>query len=199
MTRQEIKDAIIQIISEKQTENLLPDFDISQISIERPADAKNGDYSTNIALKIAPLAKKSPIEIAEIIIGRLKEKILFAKIEIASNGFINFYLLKEYLQEQVQEILEEEKNYGGLDFGQDQKVQVEFISANPTGPLTLGNGRGGFFGDVLANIFEKSGYEVTREYFINDAGHQVEVLGHSILGDEKAQYKSEYIEKMRKD
>lgn len=199
MTRQEIKDALMQAVSEKQTEEMLPAFDVAKITVERPADSKNGDYSTNVALKISPLANKSPKDIAQFLIHRLEETILFAKIEIAPSGFINFYLLNEYLQEQVEEVLQEQKNYGTLDIGAGQRVQVEFISANPTGPLTLGNGRGGFFGDVLTNILEKSGHEVTREYFINDAGYQVEVLGHSILGDEKAQYRGEYIEKLRKE
>ena len=197
MTRQDIKDALMQVVREYQMQEMLPQFEPSQITVERVSDPKFGDYATNIALKIAPQTKKPPQIVAEILTKRLKEKIKFAEIKIAPPGFINFYLLKEYLREQVEEVLEEGANYGSLDLGYGQKVQVEFISANPTGPLTLGNGRGGFFGDALANIFERSGYKVTREYFINDAGYQVEVLGHSILGDEKAQYSGEYIEKLR--
>lgn len=197
MTRQEIKDAIAQATGEYQMQEMLPDFELSGITVECPADEKYGDYSTNIALKIAPLAKKPSMTIAKILTGRLKEKILFAKIKIAPPGFINFYLLKEYLQERVEEILEEGTNYGSVDIGYGQKVQVEFISANPTGPLTLGNARGGFLGDTIANIFKKTGCDVEREFLINDAGYQVEVLGHSILGDEKTQYKGEYIEALR--
>ncbi|MBU1102746.1 arginine--tRNA ligase [Patescibacteria group bacterium] len=194
MTREEIKGVIIQATREYQMQELLPDFDASEIVVERPADEKNGDYYTNVALKIAPLAKKSPLKIAQILSKRLKEKLLFAEIKIAPPGFINFYLLKEYLCEQVEEILEDKENYGWLNLGQGEKIQIEFISANPTGPLTLGNGRGGFFGDVLANVMAAAKYEVKREYLINDAGYQIEVLGHSILKDEKAQYRGEYIE-----
>jgi len=199
MTRQDIKDALMQVVREYQMQEMLPTFEPSQILVERPSDQNYGDYSTNIALKIAPQAKKPPQTIAEILTKRLKEKIKFAEIKIAPPGFINFYLLKEYLREQVEEVLEENTNFGSLDLGWGQKVQVEFISANPTGPLTLGNGRGGFFGDALANVLKKAGFEVSREYYVNDTGYQVEILGHSILGDEKAQYKGEYIEKLRKE
>ena len=189
----------MQVVREYQMQEMLPTFEPSQILVERPSDQNYGDYSTNIALKIAPQAKKPPQTIAEILTKRLKEKIKFAEIKIAPPGFINFYLLKEYLREQVEEVLEENTNFGSLDLGWGQKVQVEFISANPTGPLTLGNGRGGFFGDALANVLKKAGFEVSREYYVNDTGYQVEILGHSILGDEKAQYKGEYIEKLRKE
>jgi len=199
MTRQDIKDALMQVVREYQMQEMLPTFEPSQILVERPSDQNYGDYSTNIALKIAPQAKKPPQTIAEILTKRLKEKIKFAEIKIAPPGFINFYLLKEYLREQVEEVLEESTNFGSLDLGWGQKVQVEFISANPTGPLTLGNGRGGFFGDALANVLKKAGFEVSREYYVNDTGYQVEILGHSILGDEKAQYRGEYIEKLRKE
>jgi len=197
MVRDEIKKAISEVIEEAQTEELLLKFEVPEITVERSGDEKYGDYASNIALKISKLAKKSPNDVAQILERRLKEKILFAKVQIAPNGFINFFLLKEFLQEQVHEILEEKDNYGGLDIGQGKKVQVEFISANPTGPLTLGNARGGFLGDTLANILQKAGYVVQREFLINDAGYQIEVLGHSILGDEKAQYNGGYIEELR--
>jgi arginyl-tRNA synthetase len=188
----------MQVVREYQMQEMLPQFESSQINVERSADPKFGDYATNIALKIAPQAKKPPQTVAEILTKRLKEKIRFAEIKIAPPGFINFYLLKEYLREQVEEVLEEGANFGSLDIGWSQKVQVEFISANPTGPLTLGNGRGGFFGDTLANVLKKAGFEVSRAYFINDAGYQVEILGHSILKDEQAQYRGKYIDDLRK-
>lgn len=199
MTREDIREAIKQTIIEAQNQELLPRFDLPEISVERQAQEKFGDYSSSIALKIAPLVKKSPAEVAQILLFRLKEKLLFATIEIAPPGFINFYLIKEYLHEQVEEILEEKQDYGWLDLGQGQKVQMEFISANPTGPLTLGNGRSGFCGDTLANVLVKAGFSVQREYLINDAGFQIETLGHSILNDDKAQYKGDYIEQLRKE
>ena len=115
--------------------------------------------------------KKNPQEIADSIKSDILEK-----IEV-KNGFINFFISKEYLQKQVEEILKKKDKYGSLKIGKDQKVNVEFISANPTGPLHIGNGRGAFLGDVLANIFKKSGYEVTREYYINDMESGMQVTG----------------------
>lgn len=169
----------------------LPEADISV-----PEVAGFGDYSTNAALKLAKKQGKSPREIAQELVAKAKEQgsDIFEKIEIAGPGFINFYLSQKFLAQKVSEILKKDEAFSKNDLGRGKKVQVEFISANPTGPLTLGNGRGGFYGDVLANVLQNSGYEVSREYFINDAGHQVEVLGHSILKDEEAQYKGDYIE-----
>ena len=168
--------------------------------IEHPENTSFGDYSTNAVLKLAKNEGKNPMELAQAIAQKLlvSDTNMFVKIEVASPGFINFTLSAEFLRDQVAEILSVKEKYGALDFGQNKKVQVEFISANPTGPLTLGNGRGGFFGDALANVLTRAGYDVKREYFINDAGYQVEVLGHSVLKDEQAQYKGEYIDKLNK-
>lgn len=159
-----------------------------------------GDYSTNAALRLAKKKGEKPREIAE----RIKKEIevnpeageFFEKIEIAGPGFVNFMLSGNFLRKRVVGILAAKDEYGKNDIGQGKKVQVEFISANPTGPLTLGNGRGGFYGDVLANVLQSSGYQVSREYFVNDAGHQIEVLGHSILKDEEAQYRGGYIDEL---
>ncbi|HRY52281.1 MAG TPA: arginine--tRNA ligase [Candidatus Portnoybacteria bacterium] len=156
-----------------------------------------GDYSTSAVLKLAKQQGKNPMEMAQEIAQKLQNP-MFSKVEAAPPGFINFYLSPDFLAGQVVEILRAKENYGVLDLGKNKKIQVEFISANPTGPLTLGNGRGGFFGDVLANVLAKAGYDVKREYFVNDAGYQVEVLGHSVLKDESAQYKGEYIDKLNK-
>ena len=177
-------------------------LNIPDVQIERPENEKFGDYSTNAALKLAKNERKNPMEIVEEIKKslefRIKNQDFFEKIEIVKPGFLNFFLAKEFLQKEIGQILEDGSDYGKSDIGQNKKVQVEFISANPTGPLTLGNGRGGFFGDTLARILQKSGFNVQRAYYINDAGYQVEVLGHSVLGDEEAQYKGEYIEKLHK-
>lgn len=159
-----------------------------EVKIDRAANAVFGDYSTNAAM----LIKKNPQEIINTIKSDLLEK-----IEV-KNGFINFFVSKEYLEKQVSEILKEKDKYGQLKIGQNQKINVEFISANPTGPLTLGNGRGGFCGDVLASVLQKAGYKVSREYYINDAGEQVRKLGHSVLGDTEAVYQGEYIENLKK-
>ncbi len=112
--------------------------------------------------------------------------------------FLNFFVKDEYLQNQLPVVLKEKNKFGGLKLGKNKKINVEFISANPTGPLTLGNGRGGFCGDVLAKVLEKAGYEVKREYYINDTGAQIKKLGHSVIGDSEAVYKGKYIDDLRK-
>ncbi len=158
------------------------------VSIDRPQGSAFGDYSTNVAMAL----KKNPQEIAE----GMKSP-LFEKVEVR-NGFINFFISKDRLQEQVEEILNEKDKFGDLKVGQGQKINVEFISANPTGPLTLGNGRGGFCGDVLTNILKKAGYKTEKEYYVNDIGEQIRKLGHSVLNDSEAVYKGSYIEELRK-
>ena len=163
--------------------------DASDFSVEVSGDKIHGDYSTNVAL----ILKKNPNEIA----GKIKSD-LFKKVEV-KNGFINFFISEKYLREQLQVILKQRNKFGNLKIGKNKKINVEFVSANPTGPLTLGNGRGGFGGDVLVNVLTKVGYKVTREYYINDTGNQINALGHSVLGDAEAVYKGEYIDKLRKE
>ncbi len=171
-------------------------LDLPEAVIDQPENKNFGDYSTSAILKLAKKEGKDPMVMANEIVQKLllSDSNSFAKIEAVKPGFINFYLSPEFLQQEVGGILEAKEKYGALDFGQGQKIQVEFISANPTGSLTLGNGRGGFYGDVLANVLERAGFSVKREYFVNDAGYQVEILGHSYRKDEKAQYKGEYLE-----
>jgi arginyl-tRNA synthetase len=201
MIRGEIKDLIKQAIRQGQQEGALPDFELSEIIAERSPDAKRGDYSTNVAMKIAGLAKKLPMEAAQIIAKTAKEisqegAIIFDKIEVARPGFINFFIGAEHLQKKIGGILKQGEDFFRVDIGQGQKVQVEFISANPTGPLTVGNSRGGVIGDVLSNVLSKAGWQTTREYYFNDAGGQIDILGHSVLKDGLAEYKGEYVEKL---
>ena len=160
MIRKKIESLIEKTIKDFQKERVLLDFEIPEIEVEYPQSKNYGDYSTNIAMRIVKLAKKKPMEIADLItksLNQLGTSSLFSKVEIVKPGFINFFISKEYLQKQVSEILKEKERFGSLKIGKNKKVQVEFISANPTGPLTLGNGRGGFCGDVLANILTKAG------------------------------------------
>jgi arginyl-tRNA synthetase len=166
-------------------------------SVEIPNDKNHGDYSTNVALVLAKKQGKSPVEMAETIKAKIKSD-LFSKTEIAGPGFINFFVKNDYFQKQLPIILKEKDKFGNLKIGINEKINVEFVSANPTGPLTLGNGRGGFGGDVLASVLSKAGYKVKREYYINDTGNQIKILGHSILGDSEAQYKGKYIADLKK-
>lgn len=198
--REEIKKLIEKSIKTLQKERKLPDFEIPEILVEKPKEVIYGDYATNIALKLAKIIGKNPSEIAALLVNQLVSLSinLFEKTELVQPGFINFFLSKKYLQNQLAEILKKKEKFGDLKIGKGQKVNIEFISANPTGPLTLGNGRGGFCGDVLANILEKAGYKITKEYYINDVGEQIKKLGHSVLGDTEAVYKGVYIDELRK-
>jgi len=198
MLQERIKKLINNLIISLQKEKVFPDFDIPDFLVERPEQKNYGDYSTNIALKIAGVVKKNPREIVDIITSKLKDEDVFEKIETAGPGFINFFISKEHLRSQLDVIFKEKEKFGKSKIGNGKKINVEFISANPTGPLTLGNGRGGFCGDVLANVLEKAGYKVAREYYINDIGGQIKKLGHSVIGDEFAVYKGDYIEDLKK-
>ncbi|MCJ7841589.1 arginine--tRNA ligase [Lederbergia sp. NSJ-179] len=154
---------------------------IPEVMIETPKDKAHGDYSTNIAMQLARIAKKAPRVIAEAISSHIDySKASIEKLEIAGPGFINFYMDNSYLTGIVPVILEQEAEYGSSDAGNGQKIQVEFVSANPTGDLHLGHARGASVGDSLCNILDKAGYEVSREFYINDAGNQINNLAYSV-------------------
>jgi arginyl-tRNA synthetase len=177
-------------------------FEIEQANfvVEYPKDEKFGDYATNVALVLAKKVGKSPMEIAEVIKKELSSSMELSsflnKIEIVAPGYINFYLTENYFQDKIVEINLKKEKFGNSEIGKGIKVNNEFISANPTGPLHLGNGRGGFYGDALSRILRKAGFEVTNEFYINDAGEQVLKLGHSVLKDAEAVYGGEYIDEL---
>jgi arginyl-tRNA synthetase len=199
-TREKIEKLIKKAIKELQAERKLPDFKIPEILVEKPERKEHGDYATNIALKIAKEIGGGPLKIAEEVkcqMSNVKSDLL-EKIEIAKPGFINFWLSKKYLQGQVKEILKQGGDFGKVNLGKNKKLQVEFISANPTGPLTVGNARGGPLGDTLANVLKVAGYRVEKAYYINDYGQQIIALGHSVLKDKEAQYQGDYIDKLHK-
>jgi arginyl-tRNA synthetase len=200
MIRDEIKKSIKDVIKKLQKKGIFPNFEMPEIKIDYPEDKSLGDYSTNVAMQIAKIVGKKPLEISKLIIENYKWQIgeLFEKSESAFPGFINLFVSKEYLQKQVEEILVKGEKFGDLDIGGNKKVQVEFISANPTGPLTVGNARGGPFGDVLGNVLKKAGFKVEKAYYINDYGMQVLTLGHSVLKDSEAKYKGDYIDYLNK-
>ncbi len=151
------------------------------ILIEKPADERFGDASTNIAMVLARELKKNPRQIAADIVSRLPFRSdMVERTEVAGAGFINFYLAKPFVIKSVQEILLQGERYGGSQVGAGKKAIVEYVSANPTGPLTVGRGRGGVLGDTIANLLEAQGYEVTREYYFNNAGRQMRILADSV-------------------
>ncbi len=187
MICQKIKNLIEKSVQKLQKERVLPGVEMPEIQVEHSEEKIHGDYATNIAMTITKEIKKNPMDIAYRVVEELKNlktERFFEKIEVAKPGFINFFLSKEYLQKQVGEILKQGKKFGRLKIGRNRKIQVEFISANPTGPLHIGNGRGAFFGDTLANVLEWAGYKTVREYYINDAkvNTQIKTLGQTALG-----------------
>lgn len=176
-----MKELIRQLIIEASKKMGLGQ-EFTAFDLTYPKSPQFGDYASNIALQLAPLLKKAPREIAARLTAVLDlDQQYFKKIEIAGPGFINFFLKDELVTEKVKDILILKQNFGGNALGTGKKIQVEFISANPTGPLQMGNGRGGFTGDCLANVFKKSGYKVWREYYLNDRGNQMDILAESVL------------------
>lgn len=172
--KEEIKRAILE--AELCTEAELPAF-----VLEEPRDKAHGDFATNIAMQLARVAKQAPRQIAEKIVARLdREKAQVAEIEIAGPGFINFIMDESYLDDVIPTILQQGADYGKTEAGKGQKIQIEFVSVNPTGEPHLGHARGAVFGDVLSNLFEYAGYDIEREYYINDAGNQMDQLARSI-------------------
>ncbi|WP_147535019.1 arginine--tRNA ligase [Bacillus marasmi] len=173
-----LKEAIKQAVIGA---NLATEENIPDVILETPRDKSHGDYSTNMAMQLARLAKKPPRAIAEELIQSFDlSKASIEKMEIAGPGFINFYMNNSYLTELIPTILQAGPKYGATTVGNHQKVQVEFVSANPTGDLHLGHARGAAVGDSLCNILSLAGYDVSREYYINDAGNQINNLALSV-------------------
>jgi arginyl-tRNA synthetase len=203
MVKKSIQKAVQNALEKLRREGKLS-FSLKDLSIEieRPRKEEHGDYATNAVLILAKRIKKDPLKLAYLIVKRLKNisQEMFEKIEVKEPGFINFFLSSKYLKHLVKEILKKESEFGKSKIGKNIKTNIEFISANPTGPLHIGNGRGAFFGDVLANVLEFAGFEVEREYYINNAktNTQIQLLGKTALGEGEA-YLSDYLkEKIKK-
>ncbi len=177
-----MKDIIKKLIKESLQEiDKKNNFSSEDIEVNSCKDKKFGDFSSNIAMKYANTYKKNPRELAEDIINKIKENDNIAKIEIAGPGFINFFISRNKKSEIIEKILEERNNFGKNSSGIKSSVLVEFVSANPTGPLHVGHGRGAAFGDCLSNILSENGFNVTKEYYVNDAGKQIDILTISVL------------------
>ncbi|WP_406945044.1 arginine--tRNA ligase [Halobacillus sp. SY10] len=175
---QKLKDEIVRSVlaAELASEDEMP-----EVILEQPKDKAHGDYATNMAMQLARVAKKNPRAIATDLVEQFdKSKASIEKIEIAGPGFINFYMNNQYLTELVPTILNAGEEYGRGKSGEGHKIQVEFVSANPTGTLHLGHARGAAVGDSLCNVLDAAGYDVSREYYINDAGNQMANLAKSL-------------------
>lgn len=179
--KQSVAGLIKSILEEAKTNGLLRFETLPLIPVEAPKEKSHGDIATSIALALAPREGKRPLEIAKIILKGLEGKdIDFEKVEIAGPGFINFTFRKEYWHEILNDVLKKGETYGRSELGKGIDVNVEFVSANPTGPLHIGHGRGAALGDALSNLLQTAGYKIQREYYINDTGTQMETLGRSL-------------------
>lgn len=158
------------------TEKILPPNCEIFLELARPKQVEHGDYSSNIALQLARFLHKNPKEIAQSLIQLLPDSPYLEKAEVAGNGFINLFLKKSAKQQFLLQVLQQGSFFGATDIGKGKQIQVEFVSANPTGPLHVGHGRGAAYGASLANILRANGYSVTREYYVNDAGRQMDIL-----------------------
>lgn len=177
-----IKELILSAVGDAHAAGRLNSPEAPGIEVEAPKSLAHGDLSTNAAMVMARHQKMAPRKIAETIMDHLKDREnLIEKMEIAGPGFINFFIRASAWHQVVRTVLEQDRRYGASCFGAGQKVQVEFVSANPTGPLHVGHGRGAVAGDTVANILSFTGHEVQREYYINDSGRQIETLGRSVF------------------
>ena len=175
------KELVMKAMGELVADGTFPAEPVPAFNTEIPADSKNGDVSTNAAMVCARPFRNNPRKIAEAIVSKIDlNGSYFARCEVAGPGFINFFYSTEWYATVVATVLEQKEKYGDTDLGAGYSVLVEFVSANPTGPMHIGNARGGAIGDCLASVLEKAGYEVAREFYINDAGNQIEKFKTSL-------------------
>ena len=164
-----------------QANGVLPAVALQEFNVEVPADKANGDYSTNAAMVNARTLRLAPRKIAETLVANTDlSQTYFDRVEVAGPGFINFYFGAAYYADVLLDVCAAGKNYGRSDFGKGKKINIEFVSANPTGPMHMGNARGGALGDCLAGVMDYAGYDVHREFYINDAGNQIEKFALSL-------------------
>lgn len=180
-TEIELKNIIEQAVKKAVSNGALPEAEMPQFNIEKPANKDNGDYSTNVAMAGARAFKKAPRMIAEAIASCIDlDGTAFERVEIAGPGFMNFFLSQQFYSDVLKDVFSCGKDYGKSDYGQGKRVLVEFVSANPTGPMHIGNARGGAIGDCLASVLDWAGFSVNREFYVNDAGNQIEKFATSL-------------------
>jgi len=180
--KQEIKELIYKALKKAYQKGDLPSSEFPEVELEEPKARMHGDFSSNIAMIMASSQKMAPKIIAESIINHMGDSdSLILKVEIAGPGFINFYLRQSAWYPVLRRVYEEGERYGSSNMGNHEKIQVEFVSSNPTGPLHVGHGRGAAVGDSVGNILSFCGYDVQKEYYINDSGRQINTLGRSVF------------------
>ncbi|MCH6564413.1 MAG: arginine--tRNA ligase [Proteobacteria bacterium] len=177
--KQTIQDLIAQALADLQQSDVLPTNLQTDIQVTSSKDRSQGDFASNIAMMLAKAAGKPPRELADLIVAQLGTHEAIEKVEVAGPGFINFFVASVANHSVINDVLQQGETFGASDYGNGEKIQVEFVSANPTGPLHVGHGRGAASGATLANILRCVGYEVQTEYYVNDAGRQMDILGTS--------------------
>src|SRR5690349_11806093 len=192
MIRDTIRDIIARTVAALRERDEIPNVELPAFDVERPQVAAHGDYATNVAMKLAAAAKAAgqkvnPRALAESIAAHIRETValvpaydLVETVEVAGPGFINIRLKPDWLLEQAGRVVAEGNSFGTIALGGGRRVNLEFVSANPTGPVTVANGRGAFIGDALGSAMRAAGFDVTQEYYFNDSGAQIEKLGHSL-------------------
>ena len=174
--RGKLTELIEGAVLKAQQQGVLPQVAVPEISVETPQNPEHGDYASNIALRMARTARMDPMSIALSLANHVADAGLVSSVNVARPGFLNFRLSPQWLATQVEEVLRQGERYGSVDLGDGKRVQVEYVSANPTGPLHVGAGRGAALGDSLANVLAHAGYNVEREYYVNDAGARMEAF-----------------------
>ncbi len=180
MLKQRLAKLLTQAVVKAQRAGKLPSVTLPEVIIERPQNPEHGDYASSLPLKLARATRASPLAIAGDIISFISDSPEIGQVVAAPPGFINFTLKDDWLSRQVVSILESRDSYGTIDLGADKRVQIEFVSVNPTGPLHVGHGRGAVLGSTLASVLTTAGYKVEKEYYINDAGNQIDVFNRSL-------------------
>ncbi len=180
MPKHRIAELLEQAAKEAQAKELLPPVALPEITLEHPQNPEHGDYASSLPLKMGRAARMEPMAIAETLANLLPRIEGVERVSVAAPGFINFVLTSKWLTRQVEEILSAGEDYGNLDLGKGSRVQIEFVSVNPTGPIHVGHGRGAVLGSTLANMLSAAGYAVEKEYYVNDAGNQMDAFYRSL-------------------
>ena len=175
-----VRDLLTDALRSAQADGSLPDVPVDEVMVERPQNPEHGDFATSTPLKLARVMRRNPFDIAEAIASSIKTGGILASAEAVRPGFVNLSLNPTWLREQVEVIRQAGDSFGSVDDGKGTRVQVEFVSVNPTGPIHVGHGRGAVFGSALASVLEAAGFDVQREYYINDAGNQMDKFNQSV-------------------
>lgn len=181
LAKQQVKETVMNALGRLVAEGKIEAVPLPAFNVERPADVSHGDFSCNAAMASAKALKNNPRAIGQMIAdAAILEGAVFEKIEVAGPGFLNFFISPAWFNETVGEVISSGSNYGKTELGKGKRVLVEFVSANPTGPMHIGNARGGALGDSLSSVLQFAGYDVEREFYVNDAGNQIEKFGKSL-------------------